>query len=127
MSKPIAQLVGLVASVMAVTATTASAEQYLSNYNLPPQGAYASGSAHTYVNLTQTNSDHTACPAVAFGYGGYTAQPFTNGHTTAYYDSLCGPGQKWWYPNPSAAYAHGAVFNKNGATWDFVYQAWYTW
>ncbi len=108
---------------------SASFETFMGNQSLSAGNAYASYSAHSYVNQISVDTNHTACPAVALGYAGYTSQPFSGGRNTAY--SNCGytyGGQvPTWYPNPTSGYFHGAVYNPNGSTSDYITFAVYYW
>lgn len=117
----------LVALALSAGTAFAATERFMSNQGLSAGNAYASLSAHSNVFLIVTSGDHTACPAVATGYAGYTSSPFSGGRYTAYQSSLCGPGQRAWYPNPSSSYVRGATYNPNTSTFDFMYYADYAW
>lgn len=100
-------------------------ETFMGNQGLSAGNAYASFSAHTYITGVVKDANHTACPAVASGYGGYTSTPFSGGHNTAY--TACGPGFTAWYPNPVGSSLHGAVYNPNVQTYSYIYYANYRW
>lgn len=114
---------------MAVGASTAAAgnQTYMSNgQGLGAGNAYASGSSNTGVDLTRGYANHTHCPALAQGYGGYTSSPNGGGRWTGW--STCGPYFQEWLPNGTANYSfHGAEFNPNQSTTDVFNYAEYYW
>lgn len=127
-----------VTAVLAATWATANAsvafasyDTFMGNQGLSAGNAYASSSVHSYVNQISVDTDHTACPAVALGYSGYTSTPFSGGHNTAYQSYACGYTQggrvPTWYPNPTSGSLHGAVYNPNGSTFDYITFAVYYW
>lgn len=105
----------------------AAFETFMGSQGLSAGNAYSSYSAHSYVNQISVDSNHTACPAVASGYSGYTSTPFSGGHNTAYQSYECGYGVATWYPNPTGGYLHGAVYNPNQNTYDYITWAVYYW
>lgn len=133
MVRPSSVTTGLVVAVLAISAlphaASAGVEQFMNDgQGLSAGNAKASGSAHSGVDVVFGSADHTFCPAVAQGYGGYTSSPFTGGNFTAYQSWACGPRNQYWYPNGTANYYfHGAVYNPNSYTFDTFYWARYQW
>lgn len=98
----------------------------MGNQGLSAGNAKSSSTGHTGITSVYGDANHTWCPAVAQGYGGYTSTPFSGGHFTAY--SSCGPHFQLWGPNgTSGIWFRGAVFNPNGATFDTFTYAEYQW
>ncbi len=98
----------------------------MTNQGLSAGNAFASGGSHYWVNYVSTISDHTSCPGVASGYGGYTSNLNSGGNFTAY--TNCGTFGGDWYPSGTQSYSfHGAVVNPNQATYDFIYNGLYEW
>lgn len=126
-------------SILAVAATAvlvvfanagtafAGGERFMYQQGLSAGNAYASDSSHTGVQNVNGRADHTHCPTVAQGYGGYTSTPFSNGNFTAN-SPVCGPGYQSWYPNATSNYYfHGAEYNPNSSTRDYFAHAYYSW
>lgn len=119
---------GIALAVGACTASSASAalETFMNYQGLSAGNAKASVSAHSGVVEIEVITDHTACPAVAQGYTGYTSTPFSGGNFTAYLN--CGYPRAVWYPSgTSGIYFHGAVHNNNGSTYDYISYGTYWW
>ena len=113
-------------ALMGASASVASAasEEYMHNAGLSPGNAFASNSAHSGVTHVGGVGDHTSCPALAQGYTGYVSNPRSGGHNTAYTD--CGIATSWYPAGTAGIYFHGAAFNPNQATYDYVYYG-YDW
>lgn len=117
-------LVSCVASLSFATAALGFNQDVFMNngQGLSAGNAKASGTAiNASLIATEGWSDHTWCPTVSQGYGGYTSTPFTSPNWTANSPN-CGPGYSYWSPNAtSCCYFHGAAYNPNGATFDTFY------
>lgn len=116
----------VVAMSASVGVASAGISQFMGAQGLSAGNAYADGNVFRYINNVHVYSDHTICPAVGSGYGGYTSTPFSGGNNTGYYPAQCGYGDIWGSFNPVSSNLHGAVYNPNGATydnisWAFVY------
>ncbi|HEX8105798.1 MAG TPA: hypothetical protein VF533_24495 [Solirubrobacteraceae bacterium] len=104
-------------------------EQFMNDgQGLSAGNAKASGTAHTGVDVVFGSANHTWCPALAAGYGGYTSTPFSGGHFTPYDPNRCGAYYQEWYPNTSSGeYFHGAAYTPNAVTFDVFNWARYQW
>lgn len=121
-----ALLAGLLCGVMAAPAAAAGTFTFMSNQGLSAGNAYASAGSHYYVYQVRTSSDHTSCPGVASGYGGYTSTLNGGGNFTSY--SQCGTYGGTWFPNGTQSYSfHGAAVNPNVSTFDYIYSGYYEW
>lgn len=118
-----------VAGIASASVAHAGFETFMGAQGLSAGNAYASTSAHSFVNRIEADVDHTACPSVAAGYGGYTSTPFSGGHNTFYIP--CGYTSfgviPRWDPNPTGDFFHGAVYNPNSVTFDNFNFAVYYW
>ena len=104
----------------------AASQVFMDEQGLSAGNAKASSSFHTRVYEIEGNANHTHCPAVAQGYGGYTSTPFSGGNFTAYLN--CGPHYQFWLPHGTAnTNFHGAEYNPNISTFDFFDYARYYW
>jgi hypothetical protein len=116
-------LLALLVALSVSAPAWAGSDQFMTNMGLSAGNAYGSGGAHI-IGTIQIYTDHTACPSMEQGFGGYTSTPFSY----PFYYSNCGYPIPSWSPGyvPGGAY-HGAVLNPNGATFDNIASAVYTW
>ncbi|WP_445150674.1 hypothetical protein [Baekduia sp. Peel2402] len=109
------------ALAMAGTAGAVTLDHYLQGQNIGPGNTFAGYNAHTNPWQSATTSDHTACPSYDVGHGGYFS-----GAPADFTLSTCGPGTSYWNVSHGGSW-HGAAFNPNGATTDYIYDAYVGW
>lgn len=88
--------------------------------NLPAGWSCAGGNAHTGRLYVEIITNHTGCAALAFGYGGYNSRPLAD--NTLLVACTSGRGTNGGTRQGTTP-AHGAVFNPNSRTTDYIYDA----
>jgi hypothetical protein len=119
--RPIGVLVVLGAALAIATTAEASYEQhYCENDNLYAQWGCAGGAAHTGGANVHITTDHTGCAAIAWGYGGLEGPPYAAADTGVA-NCTTGAGTVGAHVTLSASDpGHGAVWNPNGSTTDYI-------
>lgn len=82
----------------------------------------ASGNAHSVNSMyVEVVTDHTACAAVGWGFGGYSPSG-----SVSLVACTSGSGTMGGWRN-AVSDGHGAVYNPNGSTTDYIYDAHASW
>lgn len=104
-----------------VAPASAGTDHYCENATLPAGWSCAGGRAHTGNVYLELTTNHTGCNAAASGYGGYNSNPnFVSNTFVA--NCTSGSGTQGVYGEFRVP-LHGAVYNPNQSTGDYIYQA----
>lgn len=120
-------LLVVIAGVLAV-ATPASAgvlETYCSGANLQNGWGCGGGSAFSGNIHVDITTSHTGCAALS-SFGGYNSSPVVGGAfggSVNLVNLACTNGSGTNGANALTTSHHGAIYNPNGSTWDYIYDA----
>lgn len=111
------------AALFAVFVAPASAgtDHYCEGATLPAGWSCSGARAHTGLVYVDITTNHTGCAGAASGYGGYNPVP-SIGLNTFIVACTSGSGTNGGYAEFRTP-LHGAVYNPNQRTGDYIYQA----